>query len=260
MAESSSQISSSPKITPKEEPNTYDRPKSLNPYLPADQDEFTFDEITFTTNNEVSLIYLDHPNSEYFQIISNFILKYCLREAFTIASTQYVEYLVEFWNALRAHYLPHLNEYVSPPSLAAVRPWFATIRRNGEIGAKGTLNKSCLPPRKKHSKHNLGSKKEATKIQPSSKEVAHSPTGHSKKKKKSGTSKDKATSHPSFSTPVDTELHKEDLQAAGDPISLGVASEEGAHPLLSSGCDASADSIVEADLGIYAPNDPIPSQ
>ncbi|GJR72214.1 reverse transcriptase domain-containing protein [Tanacetum coccineum] len=33
-------------------------------------------------------------------------------------------------NALRAHYLPHSNEYVSPPSLAAVRPWFATIGYN----------------------------------------------------------------------------------------------------------------------------------
>ncbi|GKC88968.1 hypothetical protein Tco_1149617, partial [Tanacetum coccineum] len=36
----------------------------------------------------------------------------------------------------------------------------------------------------------------------------------------------------------DTELHKEDLQAAGDPTSLGVASEEGAHPHLSSGMSA----------------------
>ncbi|GJU23667.1 hypothetical protein Tco_1157009 [Tanacetum coccineum] len=72
--------------------------------------------------------------------------------------------------------------------------------------------------------------------------------------------KDKAPSHPLVSTPVDTELHKEDLQTAGDPTSLGVTSEEGAHPLLSSGCDASADSTVEADPGISAPNDPIPSQ
>ncbi|GKB27009.1 hypothetical protein Tco_0866410 [Tanacetum coccineum] len=223
--------------------------------------------------------------------------------------------------------------YVSPPSLAVVRPWFATIGYNREIGAKGTLKKSCLSPRwrllmaqiiqclggktggldqisnkdatilywlangllvdfakiiwediiqklnkktkekvvpyprfisllleymmpeydhedltinptqldvplankapntsshdemkdfqdlmsgakagtkKKHSKHNLGSKEEATKSQPSSKEATHSPTGHSKIKKKS---------------------------TAGDPTSLGVASEEGAHPQLSSGMD-----------------------
>ncbi|GJZ35353.1 hypothetical protein Tco_0581170 [Tanacetum coccineum] len=72
--------------------------------------------------------------------------------------------------------------------------------------------------------------------------------------------KDKAPSQPLVSTPVDTELHKEDLQAAGDPTFLGVASEEGAHPQLSSGCDASTDFTAEADPGKSAPNDPIPSQ
>nr|GEW49315.1 Ysc84 actin-binding domain-containing protein [Tanacetum cinerariifolium] len=35
--------------------------------------------------------------------------------------------ITTFKNALRAHYLPHLSEYVSPPSLVVVRPWFATI-------------------------------------------------------------------------------------------------------------------------------------
>ncbi|GJY04943.1 hypothetical protein Tco_0370883 [Tanacetum coccineum] len=37
--------------------------------------------------------------------------------------------------------------YVPPPSITIVRPWFATIGYSGEIGAKGTLKKSCLPPR-----------------------------------------------------------------------------------------------------------------
>ncbi|GKD27533.1 hypothetical protein Tco_1233747 [Tanacetum coccineum] len=73
MAESSSQNPSSPKITPKEEPGTQERPKSLDPFLPADQ-------------------------------------------------------------------------YVTPPSLAIVRPWFTMIGYNGEIGTKGTLKKRCLPP------------------------------------------------------------------------------------------------------------------
>ncbi|GJW66500.1 retrovirus-related pol polyprotein from transposon TNT 1-94 [Tanacetum coccineum] len=98
-----------------------------------------------------------------------------LIEAFTRAPNQYKEYLSEFWyiaktledskiwvstrtrgirgeicittfrNALRAHYLPHSSKYVTPPSLAVVRPWFATIRYSGEIGAKGTLKKSFLP-------------------------------------------------------------------------------------------------------------------
>ncbi|GJY41087.1 retrovirus-related pol polyprotein from transposon TNT 1-94 [Tanacetum coccineum] len=52
-----------------------------------------------------------------------------------------------FRNALRAHYLPHSSMYVSTPSITIVRPWFATIGYSGEIGAKGTLKKSCLPPR-----------------------------------------------------------------------------------------------------------------
>nr|GEU83079.1 hypothetical protein [Tanacetum cinerariifolium] len=66
------------------------------------------------------------------------------------------------------------------------------------------------------------------------KEAAHSPTSHSKNKKKYGTAKDKAPSQPSVSTFADTKLHKEDIQAFGDPTSLGVTSKEGAHPQLSS--------------------------
>ncbi|GKE21079.1 hypothetical protein Tco_1432591, partial [Tanacetum coccineum] len=49
-------------------------------------------------------------------------------------------------------------------------------------------------------------------------------------------------------------------QAAGGPTSLGATSEEGAHPQLSSGHDASANSIAEADPRLSAPNDSIPSQ
>nr|GEW04313.1 hypothetical protein [Tanacetum cinerariifolium] len=67
MAESSSHNPSLPKITPKEEPVTLDKPESPNPFLPADQIEFTFKEIAFTTNNEVALLYPLHPNSEYFK-------------------------------------------------------------------------------------------------------------------------------------------------------------------------------------------------
>ncbi|GJT58738.1 hypothetical protein Tco_1002271 [Tanacetum coccineum] len=162
MAESSSHNPSSPKITPKEEHVTLDKPKSPNPFLPAYHIKFTFDEIAFTTNNEVALLYPLHPNLEYFREVSDFISKCCLKEAFTRAPTQYKEYLCEFWytaktldnskiwvstptggirgdigintfrNALRAHYLPHSSMYVSPPSIAIVRPWFTTI--GGKIG------------------------------------------------------------------------------------------------------------------------------
>nr|GEU38286.1 KRAB-A domain-containing protein 2-like [Tanacetum cinerariifolium] len=47
---------------------------------------------------------------------------------------------------------------------------------------------------------------------------------------------------------------------AGGPTSLGATSKDEAHPQLSSGHDASADSTAEADPGNSAPNDSIPSQ
>ncbi|GJU15452.1 hypothetical protein Tco_1143418, partial [Tanacetum coccineum] len=150
MVASSSHNPSLHKITPKEEHVTLDRPESPNPFLPADQIEFSFDEIALTTNNEVSLLYPLHPNSKYIKEVSDFISKCCLKEAFTRALTQYKEYLCEFWytaktlddskiwastpiggirgyicintfrNALRAHYLPHSSMYVSPPSITIV--------------------------------------------------------------------------------------------------------------------------------------------
>ncbi|GKD81256.1 hypothetical protein Tco_1348095 [Tanacetum coccineum] len=177
MAESSSQKTSSPEITPKEEHVTLDKPESPTPFLPASQADFTFDEITFTTNNVVELIYPLHPKQDYFEAVSYFIYKCYLKEAFTRAHNQYKEYLSKVWytaktlddskvwisspiggvrgeigittfrNALRAQYLPHSSMYVSLPSITIVRPWFATIRYRGEIGSKETLKKSCLPSR-----------------------------------------------------------------------------------------------------------------
>ncbi|GJX40307.1 hypothetical protein Tco_0255297 [Tanacetum coccineum] len=122
MAESSNptQIPSSHDVTPKKEPITLDRPECPNPFLPADQVEFSFEEIALTTNNEVST-----PTSGIRGDIG----------------------ITTFRNALRAHYLPHSSMYVLPPSIKVVKPWFATIRYSGEIGAKGTLKKIFLPPR-----------------------------------------------------------------------------------------------------------------
>nr|GFA85480.1 hypothetical protein [Tanacetum cinerariifolium] len=61
-------------------------------------------------------------------------------------------------------------------------------------------------------------------------------------------------SHPSPSTLVVGEMHKEAQQAAGGPTSLG------AHPQLNYGCDALAYSTAEANPRKFAPNDSIPSQ
>ncbi|GJX32889.1 retrovirus-related pol polyprotein from transposon TNT 1-94 [Tanacetum coccineum] len=114
--------------------------------------EFTFEEIAFITNNKVALLYRSHPNSGYFKEVSDFISKGYLKEAFIKVSTPTGGIRGDiginiFRNDLRAHYLPYSSMYVSPPSITIVRPWFATIGYSGDIKAKGTLKKSCLPLR-----------------------------------------------------------------------------------------------------------------
>ncbi|GJW51769.1 hypothetical protein Tco_0093120 [Tanacetum coccineum] len=143
MAESSLHNPSSPKITPKEKPVTLGKPESPNPFLLADQIEFTFEEIVFTTNNEFALLYPSHPNSEYFRKVLDFISKCYLKEAFTMAPSQYKEYLCEFWYTTKT--LDDSNIWVSTPT-GRIK---GDIGYSREIGAKGTLKKSFLPPRQR---------------------------------------------------------------------------------------------------------------
>ncbi|GKC57867.1 ribonuclease H-like domain-containing protein [Tanacetum coccineum] len=94
-------------------------------------------------------------------------------------------------------------------------------------------------------------------------EASKSKTGQSKKETQSSSAKDKSLSHHSPPTPVVGEMHKEEQQAAGGPTSLGppVKKEPTISSVVStSGYDASADSIAEADPRLSAPNDFIPSQ
>ncbi|GJS79268.1 hypothetical protein Tco_0729149 [Tanacetum coccineum] len=311
MVDSSSHKPSSPKITPKEEHVTLDKPESSNPFLPADQ---TLDD---------SKIWVSTPTGG-------------IRGDIGINT---------FRNALRAYYLPQSSMYVSTPSITIVRPWFATI--GGKIGgldqisnkdatilyclangvkvdyarliwediihkvSKKTREKVVPYPRfisllleymmpkydnkvltinptqaicnldvhadskapkpssqtkevpqgknpgaksglrrKQSSKHTSESKTKASK----------SKTSQSKKETQFRSAKDKSPSHPSPPTLVVGEMHKEAQQATCGLTSLGATSEEGVHPQLSSGHDASADSTVETDPGLSAPNDSIPSQ
>nr|GEY45201.1 hypothetical protein [Tanacetum cinerariifolium] len=46
-----------------------------------------------------------------------------------------------FRNAIGAHYLLHSSEYVAPPSIDIVRPWFETIRYGEAVPVKGTLKR-----------------------------------------------------------------------------------------------------------------------
>ncbi|GJY99174.1 hypothetical protein Tco_0516604 [Tanacetum coccineum] len=76
-------------------------------------------------------------------------------EPFTKSPNMYKEYLAEFWyfgkalenNAIGAHYLPHSSEYVAPPSIDILRPWFETIGYGETVPVKGTLKKSLIPPK-----------------------------------------------------------------------------------------------------------------
>nr|GEV76030.1 ribosomal L1 domain-containing protein CG13096-like [Tanacetum cinerariifolium] len=122
-----------------------------------------------------------------------------------------------------------------------------------------------LGAKSRHKKHSTSliqpsmSNTEATKGG-SSKATTVSKNGHLKRKKESSSAIDSNPSQTSASTPMVAEMHKEDQQATGGPTSLGVTSEARANPHLSSGCDASADSVVEVNPGLSAPNDYIPQQ
>ncbi|GKD03397.1 hypothetical protein Tco_1178371, partial [Tanacetum coccineum] len=148
------------------------------------------------------------------------------------------------------------------------------IKPGAQTGHKKPLTSSKQPS---------VSSKEATKGG-SSKAPTSSKTGHSKKRKESISAMDSNPSQPSVSTPVDTEMHKEDQQATGGPTSLGVTNKARGNPQLSSGMstfnlnepiysasfiihsesalgnDALVVSTAEADLGNSAPSDFVPQQ
>ncbi|GKE38662.1 hypothetical protein Tco_1462067, partial [Tanacetum coccineum] len=176
-----------------------------------------------------------------------------------------------FRNVIGAHYLPHYSEYVAPPSIDIVRPWFETIGYGEAVPTKGTFKKSLLPPRVPQ-----GIKTGA--------KLAHEK--HSTSSKLPSVSNKEATkgSQPPVSTHVDTGMHKEDQQETDGPTSLGVTSEARANPQLSSGMsafnlnepiysasfiihsefasgnDALAASTAEADPVNSAPSDFVPQQ
>nr|GEX22521.1 retrovirus-related Pol polyprotein from transposon TNT 1-94 [Tanacetum cinerariifolium] len=267
--ESFSQNPSSPEITPKEEPVTLDNPESLNPFLLADQVEFTFDEITFTTNNE---------------------------DAFTRAPTQYVKYLAEFWytaktleeskiwclggktggldqisnkdatilyclaNRVKVDYakliwedIIHKLDKKTREKVFSIHNW--VLKPNQTEGPPFTDHKKAIC--------NLDVLVDSKALKPSSqtKKVPQGKKpGAKKKDTHSSLAKNKSPSHPLHPTLVVGEMHKEEQQAPGGLTSLGATSKKGAHPQLSSGHNASADSTAEVNLENSAPNDYVPPQ
>ncbi|GKD11518.1 hypothetical protein Tco_1195925, partial [Tanacetum coccineum] len=152
------------------------------------------------------------------------------------------------------------------------------VTQGTKPGAKSGRRKKQIPVLYNHPQ----SKIEAAKGV-SSKGDTGSQTGHSVKETQSSSAKDTNQSQPPASTPVVAGMHKEVQQATGGPTSLGVTSEEGANPQLSSvvsasltkpvysastilhsesasGHDASATSTAEADPGKTNPNDSVSQQ
>nr|GEX65407.1 hypothetical protein [Tanacetum cinerariifolium] len=276
-------MSPSPEI--KKEPVTLDKPESPNLFLHVTQVDFTFDEIAFTTNNEVALIYPSHPNQEYFMAVSDFISKCCLKEVFTRAPTQYKEYLSEFWytaktldnskiwvstptcgvrreicittfrNALNVHYIPHSTMYVPPPFITAVD--YAKIIWDDLIHKLNKKTREKIFPYP--SVHNLTLKPNQPEEPPFTDHmkaicnlvvpVDSKALKPSSQTKKSSLDKDKSSSHLSPPTPMVGEMHKEAQQAACGPTSLQATRH-----------DVLADSIAKADPGPSALNDSIPPQ
>ncbi|GJX65733.1 hypothetical protein Tco_0300076 [Tanacetum coccineum] len=184
-----------------------------------------------------------------------------------------------FRNAIGAHYLPHSSEYVVPPSIHIVRPWFKTIR-HGEVKLPKGLSKRVFFLLD-------GDKLVAFKAPNPSSNVERVPQGTKpgdkpRYKKHSTFSKQPFVS--SKEGTKDIEMHKEDQQATGGSASLGVTNKARANPQLSSGMstfnlnetiystsfiihsesvsrnDASAASTTEADLGNSAPSDFVPQK
>ncbi|GJT21921.1 retrovirus-related pol polyprotein from transposon TNT 1-94 [Tanacetum coccineum] len=188
--------SSSPDITPKEEPVTLDRPKSPNLFLLATQVEFTFDEIMFTTNNEVEVA----DGSDH-SVLREKIVPY----------PRFISLLLE-------HMAPKYDNEELTINLTQVFSVHNEILKP---------NQPEEPPFTDHMKAicNLD-------VPVDSKAPKYSsPT---EEETKSSLAMDTSPSHPSPPTPVVGEMHKEAQQATGGLTSLGDTSKDGAHPQLSS--------------------------
>ncbi|GJX14753.1 hypothetical protein Tco_0206511 [Tanacetum coccineum] len=120
-------------------------PQHEQPFVVAKQVGFNLEDIILNPYNEVALLYPEHNNKDDFK-------SKALENSKVYFSTPtggiYVKIGVHtFRNSIGAHYLPHSSEYVAPPSIDIVRPWFETIRYGEAVPAKWTLKKSLLPPR-----------------------------------------------------------------------------------------------------------------
>ncbi|GJV37882.1 hypothetical protein Tco_1410359 [Tanacetum coccineum] len=106
-------------------------PQQEQPFVAAKQEGFNLEDIILNPNNEEYLIEFKY-------------LAKALENSKVYFSTPIGDIYGEvgvntFRNAIGAHYLPHFSEYVAPPSIDIVRPWFEKIRYPEAIPAKAPL-------------------------------------------------------------------------------------------------------------------------
>ncbi|GJW05143.1 hypothetical protein Tco_1563999 [Tanacetum coccineum] len=195
-------------------------PQQEQPFVAAKQVGFNLEYIIIYTNNEVALLYPEHNNKDHFKCVFDFISKCCLRKPFTRSPNMYKEYLVEFWYSTKA--LDNSNVSFSTPTGGIYGKVGVNTFRNA-IGAS-------IPPRLLRWSLKILKKKNKT----SSK--AESVSEVTKPEAKPGHKKLLTSKQPSVSS--------RDATKASFIIYFESAS----------GCDASADSIAEADPGLSAPS------
>ncbi|GJT88111.1 hypothetical protein Tco_1069828 [Tanacetum coccineum] len=261
----------------------HDQPKSLESPITCDlapQVDYNHDQINIKPHNEVALLYPEHKNSEYYKVVSDFIFKEydepptqeMVKQFFpTIGYSVPIEstgtlkksFLHPRWSvhnwALKKDqpkgppFTDHMlaicttNEPIVFQAPKSIRPADKMEPEGKKPGAKTRQRRKSVPL----TMNNHLSKLEAIKGAPLSKEDTKSQAGHSKRKKKSGTTKGKNLNQPSASTHMVAELYKEALQATSGPTSFGVIGEVRADPQL-------INSI--ADPGKSAPKDLLSQQ
>nr|GEU88325.1 retrovirus-related Pol polyprotein from transposon TNT 1-94 [Tanacetum cinerariifolium] len=237
--------------------------KNLIPFTHSKQVGFNPEDFILNTNNGVALLYLKHLNKEEY-LYEFWYSKKDLENSkvsFSIPTSGiYGELEVNtFRKAIRAHYPSHSSDCVDSPSIDikikdaygdddvtihptqifSVNNW--ALKPNQPEGPPFTAHMVAIcnvekPVAFKAPRTSSQTEKKATKGR-SSKAPTGSKTDPSRKRKESCLAKDSNLSQPLISTLVDIGMHKKDHQAADGLTSLGVTSEKGAHPQLSSGTD-----------------------
>ncbi|GKA86505.1 hypothetical protein Tco_0808216 [Tanacetum coccineum] len=220
MAEPSSQNPSSLNITPKEEPDTHERPESPNPFLHTDQDEFTWrllmaqiiqclrgktDGHDQISNKDAIILYylanrveVDFARLIWEDIIHNLNKK--TREK-TITINPLYSSAVHNW-ALKP------NQPERPPFTDHMKAICNTVVPMKSQAPKTSLitDKKVPQDKKSRARSGLRRKQSLKHISESKTKASKSKTGQSDKETQSSSAKDKIPSHHSASTPMVVEI------------------------------------------------------